>query len=358
MKRFVAALVVLVVVGTVAWKLWHRNDVASPATAIVAKDRDLPPNSVLQVRPQPAPAATSTPAAAAVPAFARPKVSDDLAQYRAGKNFADLYARLQARPDSAESLYLKAAIYARCSVRAKSGAKPTPDERATQRQQFIASIAPGSPDQQQRIDAYDRMAVDPCDGLDLGVYDANALQRMLTAAADAGDVSAQAWLLADQAEHRTPAELGKPTKGIAINAGNLDQVRAVLASGDPDAIMYLRGTLSSTLEQGELRLDGQSFDPGAMHTALQLLACDAGAECGPDSQALLQACALRGQCAASNLYDYAYYYGESPNQSQLVDAYRQAFSRMLSSGDFSGFALSPIQPFPDSSTTYYGDSRP
>jgi hypothetical protein len=354
MKRFVAVAVLLAVIASIAWKYWHRDAVVGTVSQTASVPRTLPPNSVLQVRPQVQAASSTAPAATTI---SRRKVSDDLAQYRSRKNLAELYNRLQSKPDTAESLYLKAAIYARCSIRDRSGTKPTADERAAKREQFIASLAQGTKDQAQRIDAYDRMMADPCEGLDLGVYDANTLSRMLTAAADAGDVAAQAWLLADQAEHRTPTEIGQPTHGMAITPANFDQFRTLLATGDPQVIQYLGGALSSTLEQGEVRLDGESFDPQAMHTALQLLACDAGAECGPDSPPLLQACAMRGQCLATNLYDYAYFYGESPNASQLVDGYRQSLARMISTGDFSGLVLSPIQPFPDY-RFQFGDSRP
>jgi hypothetical protein len=353
-KRFIAAAVLLVVIASIAWKYWHHDAGTGTASQATSAPRTLPPDSVLQVRPQTQ--AASSPSLA-VTTISRRKVSDDLAQYRSGKNLAELYNRLQSKPDTAEVLYLKAAIYARCSIRGKSGTKPTAEERAAKREQFVASLAPGSKDQAQRIDAYDRMMADPCEGLDLGVYDANTLARMLTAAADAGDVAAQAWLLADQAEHRTPAEIGQATHGTAITPANFDQFRTLLATGDPQVIQYLGGALSSTPEQGEVRLDGESFDPQAMHTALQLLACDAGAECGPDSRALLQACAMRGQCSASNLYDYAYFYGESPNASQLVDGYRQSLARMISTGDFSGLVLSPVQPFPDY-MFQFGDLRP
>ena len=66
---------------------------------------------------------------------------------------------------------------------------------------------------------------------------------------------------------------------------------------------------------------------------------------------------MRGRCGATNLYDYAYFYDNSPNDSQLLDNYRQSLARMLASGEFSGLTLSLIDPVPGY-TFQFGDARP
>jgi hypothetical protein len=356
MKKRPVALVVLLVVAAIAWKMWQLD---APTTAIAPRqpttvaDVTLPPASVLAVRPDSSTAATQHDARSPLAAIKRP-VSNDMAQFRARKDFAALNARLRGQAATPESLYLQAAIYARC---AHTGATLSLEARVAKREQFIASISQGNKDQTLRIAAYDRMTEDPCEGVDPVEFDASRLQSMLIAASEAGDVRARAWLVADEIEHRTPSEIGTPTHGDSMTVDNFESLRSLLATADAETIMYLRGSLSSTLDHGEIRLDGESFDPMAMHTALQLLACDAGAECGPDSPPLVEACAMRGRCGASNVYDYAYFYGQSPSDSQLVDSYRQSLGHMILNGNLSELTLSPLDP-PADYIFQFGDSRP
>jgi len=126
-----------------------------------------------------------------------------------------------------------------------------------------------------------------------------------------------------------------------MTEADLAQARQLLASADPDVINVLQGILSSTLESGSIRLDGEPFDPHAMYSAFDLLACDAGRQCGPEAPQILASCAYRGQCFANNLYEYSYYYQNSPSESQLVDDYRRSLLAMLNARNFSGLTYSP-----------------
>jgi hypothetical protein len=95
-------------------------------------------------------------------------------------------------------------------------------------------------------------------------------------------------------------------------------------------------------------------DQAAFHTALTLLACDAGAACGADSPMLLQNCAARGRCAAGSVYDYLYYYENSPADAQLIDSYRRTLQAMLNGGDLSALTWSPLPPVPGFSMVFGG----
>jgi hypothetical protein len=293
----------------------------------------LPAATVLDVSAG-VPAADASANAATAARFAH-AVSTNISQFRARRDYAGLSARIAA-DSSPEALYLKAAIYARCARRDGRSMDERAEDTAARRATFIAGLAEGNADTPVRIDAYDRLAIDPCAGLDLGAFDQGSLARMLAAAADAGNPVAQAWQLASGIEVASQGQ-----RGYAMDAAAFGQVQQLLATGDPDVIRNVQGLLSSSLASGGVRLDGAAIDPEAMHAALTLLACDAGGECGSDSTLLLEACAFRGQCAAGTVYEYSYFYGHAPNESQLAEAYRQALLGMLAAHDLSGLTYSP-----------------
>jgi hypothetical protein len=103
----------------------------------------------------------------------------------------------------------------------------------------------------------------------------------------------------------------------------------------------LQGILSSTLLGATLRLGpgNEPVDSNAMASALTLVSCDLGAPCGADAQRLLMQCAMLGYCAASNLYDFTYFYESAPYHAQLMEQYRQALLQMARDHDFSGLRV-------------------
>ncbi len=106
-------------------------------------------------------------------------------------------------------------------------------------------------------------------------------------------------------------------------------LRQVLASRDPDAILAAGTILSNTFPNVVLQVgpNHDDVDGRASMAAWQLVACEYGLDCGPDSRAVMNACAWSGQCGAGNVPDLVFYYQATPNQAQLIDQYRQAFRR-------------------------------
>jgi len=139
-----------------------------------------------------------------------------------------------------------------------------------------------------------------------------------------------------------------------MSAADFEQARELLASGDPGVIEDLNGLLASSLQHGTVQLAGQPIDQSAFHSALTLLACDAGARCGPDSPALLRDCAYRNRCAAGTVSESMFYYDTSPAQAQLIDQYHRALLAMMNAGDFSGLTLANVDRVPGYSMVFGG----
>ena len=301
--------------------------------------RDLPASSVLRINPRSSPTATLT-----SPVTAAPVVTPNIAQLRSRKGWADLYGRVSSGAQTPEALYIQAEIYSRCAKRQPSAAASSNPAEA--RDKFIASVK-GDPSGEQRIAAYDKANADPCEGLTLGDRSKERLAQMVAAAAGAGDPHAQAWQLAQSIERPFFDAQAKPIdgqprpNGYAVSDEQMETIRRLLASGDPDVLVEFQGILSSSLIDANLRMgpDNARVDGAAMSAALTLVACDLGMQCGPDSQRLALQCALQGYCAANNLYDYTYFYESAPYQAQLMEQYRQALLQMANARDFSGLRV-------------------
>ncbi len=313
---------------------WPRSDAkASPS----AEKRDLPASSVLRIDPR----AGHTPAVTA-PAKAAPAVHPVIAQLRSRTGWAPLYQRLVAGPPTPESLYAQAEIYNRCAQRPPDPARPK-----------LATIR-GQPNFEQRLAAYDKTSTDPCEGLSLGEFSKQEFERLLNAAAAAGDVRAQAWQLRQQVFE---ASSGRPGGGQIITDDQVEAMRRMLASGDPGVVRELQGILSSTVSDGSWRIGGidERLDERALFASLGLVACDQGLPCGSDSRQLLQECSINGYCAATNVYDHMFFYESSPNQAQLMDRYRRAFDQAIASGDLSSLRI-VREPLPPGRQYMFGSS--
>jgi len=268
-KLALLSIAVLIAAGLL-WKVIGSGTSSVVPDRSIGEREKLPAVSVLSVRPGLAGPASSP--ASLVPAFSPPVASANLSQFRARKDYASLYQRLQGDL-SPEALYLKAEIYERCARHDGKSALDLAQESAARRAKFISGIPQSKADAPKRIEAFDRLYSDPCSGMDLGAFSSQEFARLLAAAADAGDVHAQATQLADRVEganHESQGRIAYP-----MTEADLAQARQLLASADPDVINVLQGILSSTLESGSIRLDGEPFDPHAMYSAIDLFACDA-----------------------------------------------------------------------------------
>ncbi len=337
MRKFLWLVIVVagIVLATVLMSRPEAPSAAAPPTkaAVAAEGRDLPASSVLRINPRRAPAMPAT-----SPVKAAPIVTPDLAQLRSRKGWADLHARVSSGPQTPEALYIQAEIYSRCAKRPPAANAPA--SQGGEHEKFIA-ILKGDPNGQQRVAAYEKTKMDPCEGLALGEFSKERLAQMIEAAATAGNARAQSWQLSRQIEGSYFDAQPHP-QGYAVSDEQMESIRWLLASGDPGVFDDLQGILSSTLLDGNLRMGPNNVrvDGNAMSAALTLVACDLGAQCGPDSQRLLMQCAMQGYCAANNLYDYTYFYESSPHQAQLMEQYRQALLQMANDRDFSGLRLS------------------
>jgi hypothetical protein len=330
----VVVVVAAVVLGVVVFVPAQRAPAATaPSRGSAAAQPDLPASSVLRINPR------STPAGAASPLKSAPVASADVAQLRQRKDWAQLQARVSSGPQTPEALYILAEIYSRCAKRSPSANTTGASSQAEAQEKFIASLK-GDPHGEQRMIAYEKTKADPCEGLALGEFSKERLAQMIAAAATAGDPRAQSWQLSREIEGSWYDAQPRP-QGYVVSDEQMESIRRLLASGDPGVISDLQGILSSTLQDGNLRMgpNNDRVDGNAMAAALTLVACDLGAQCGPDSQRLLMQCALQGYCAANNLYDYTYFYESSPFQAQLMEQYRQAILQMASNHDFSGLLL-------------------
>jgi len=345
--KCVAVVALLAIVAAAWW--WHgAREPAKPTAASTppAKDESisLPVATVLRVRPSTTPVA---PPSAPQSALAE---SSPLKQFRDGVDFASLYRSLDG-DRSAEALYLRAEIYARCVRHATQTDRASANDRAT----LVAALA-RDPDAAQRVDAFDRMQRDPCQGVDLGKFDRQAFTAMLDAAAAAGDARAKAWQLAARVEtaYYGAQRVDRASTGYPLTREDFEQARQLLATGDPSVIADLQGLLSSSLEHGTVQLDGRPIDHAAMHSALTLLACDAGANCGPDAPSLLRDCAFRGRCAAGTVSESMFYYETSPAQAQIIDRYHRELLAMMNAHDFSALTLADVDHVPGFSMTFGG----
>jgi hypothetical protein len=351
MNRFFAIGLLILVAGAFAW-WWRSGDEApanAPAKTAAGASTALPVDSVLRVRP----AQTASPGnAPTTPVKARP-VSPLIAQYRAKRNFAALHAAVQGA-STPEALYLRAEIYRTCARPEGKTAGDLARERAGDRDRFAAGLAQGVAGASQRLDAYDRLHADPCQGLDLGSFDPAELARLVAAAADAGDPRARAWQLAERIERSRFGNPANDATGYDVSAADFEQMRQLMSVADPEVVLDLQGVLASSMQHGSMRLNGEPVDQGSLYSALSLLACDLGASCGADAQTLLTNCAYRGRCATGSLYEYLYYYEASPASAQQIDNYRRAWLAMLNAGDLSGLTLSSVDAPPGFSMTFGG----
>ncbi len=299
-------------------------------------DKDLPASSVLRINPKGAHAAPT----AGTPVKSSPIVSADITQLRQRKAWGELHSRVSSGPQTPEALYIQAEIYSRCAKRPPPADSVNPAaSQAEARERFIARLK-GDKNAEQRIAAYEKTKLDPCEGVAMGEFSKERLAQLLDAAASAGDPRAQAWQLSQQIER--PFFEGQPhPRGYSVTDEQMESIRRLLASGDADVVTDLQGILSSTLIDANLRIgpDGERIDSNAMAAALTLVACDLGAACGADTQRLLMQCAMQGYCGAANLYDYTYFYESSPHQAQLMEQYRQALLEMARNRDFSGLRI-------------------
>ncbi len=332
-----------------AWKLWQTTSpapsTATQAASSVAMGKNLSSSAVLRIDPK---ASSGIMPRTDLPV--KP-VSPDMQQYRDKKDFAALYARVKAGAQSPEAQYLQAELLERCAKRATQPNDPPARSREERREKFIANLTGTAEQKAMRSAAYDKINADHCGELAKIDRDDSTIERLRNEAAKAGDARARAWQLSadiqkvseamDEAVRTGKRPANGGASGNIITDAQWTQLRELLATGDIGVLNELRPVLASSLTDGTFRMgpDEPPVEQRALWQALGLLACDLGAPCGADSNAVLAECAHSNRCGSANFYDHTYFYDASPYTAQIMERYRQTLADMIRRGDASALQL-------------------
>jgi hypothetical protein len=173
------------------------------------------------------------------------------------------------------------------------------------------------------------------------------IDELFKQGAAAGDTKARVALVledlrAQRRDHSGPN--GSPNQP-ALSDDQMAVMRQALASSDPTTAMQAVDTMAMAFSNVSLRdPDGKPADIGALRNAAQLIACESGYPCGPDSLEIARACSFMGQCDAVSLRDFLLYYHSSPHDSQALVRYESALREAERTGDTSFLVFYPAPP--------------
>lgn len=319
----------------------------SPTVAVnfkpaVAGDA-MAPAAVLRIAPR-SPAAYVAPAAPR-----RSALATEVIQARAWK---PIYERLRNSPEgkTPEGLYYLAQILSACATVSdrKGPVRAPPPSPEEARAKFAATISDKDPQRAARLAAYDNNpgTQGRCAELRGVVTSEKEIRDLREQAAAAGDPKARALLTSEDIFATTRAGMSGPGNLPTITDAQLETLRDVARSGDPAALQIVGSVLASTMGNLDIRSGPheQPIDPRAFHNAWMLLACEAGASCGADSQRVASACAYQGQCGVDNLRDYFFFYENSPSQAQQLSEYTTQLQNAIRTGDWSYFQFTRNAP--------------
>ena len=312
-----------------------KSDAASPSTRSMAPMK-LSAASVLSIDPRANPLRGAGPATA-------PRLTLQ-GEFLRAKGYKGLYDRIRNGPEgqTPEGWYVMYEMLRRCAnVSDRAARAPPPPGSGQKRDDFIASIPDTDPMRDKRIAAYDDVAANRCAGIE-GIAIAQAdLDKLLANAAAGGDAKAQALTLEQQlwAERRASAVQGQWGRNttVTLSDAQVANVQALAGSRDPEAMVIAGRILSTPWSNFALGAgtEGAIVEPRAFMQAWQLLACDYGYPCDGTNPRVLSGCAYQGHCGAMNLADYIYYYGASPNDSQLMSQYQDLLRTAVETGNWS-----------------------
>ena len=280
----------------------------------------------------------------AVTASRATRVTPLMAEFIASHDHKAIYERLKRLPNpSAEEQYVMAAILERCADVTDQKWRTSqrwhlggPDAKA----RFEKSLAPGVPDRQKRLAAFDAINFDECAGFDDFKVTEKEIRAMHERAAAAGDPKSRAAVLKYQLEDQRRDAKGELdwSKPVEVSDAQLQEWKDIVRSGDPRAVMDAIGFLGTFANSAHLRDPSeQAIDMMGIWLASMLVSCDLGRDCGPNARYLQSGCAMQGQCDASDLRDYLFFYGSAPGSSQRVDEYRMRLLEVIDRGDWSYF---------------------
>ena len=344
------SVVALGVVGVLSWDLLHPGaDPAADAPAAAAKPAQSRPPAAAAPRVLAGPAGVGQAPNILRPASVSHVTASPLArEFGNTLTYKAIYDRLRnsSEGDSPEGQYFLYRILRACATVAdRRGGAPARTQNAAQleerRQQIAASLPEGDPRRAQRLEAFDKVAVDQCAGLSgLAVTEAE-LAQLLKSALAGGDPKARAWEVEQEMwqERRAANSPGRP--GPTLSDAQLASLKEAFSSRDPEAMVIAGRVLANSFRDLSVRMgpDQEVIENRAFMNASLLLACEYGYACGENNSRVLSACAFQGHCGVGSLPDYLFYYGASPYDAQVLDRYRNILRQAVESGDWSALAI-------------------
>lgn len=345
MKVAMLGVIFAAILVAAVFLLREANDVPRGSAAASVKQPEVlvkrrqSPELVLDIKP-------GTSARPRAPASAS-KVSPLMQELATGPR-KPLYDRLsQATSRTPEESYVLARILQNC---AQVEGKPPQRSRKTA-EDFAKTVSDKDPNRTRRLAAHQKMSEPRCEGLgDVRATPAE-IRDLLEQAAAGGDPKARVRLVEREMFQPLESDRTRPPDSLPrISDQQLATLREAAASGDPYALLVTGSILASTLGDLVIRVgpDERPIDPRAFHDAWTLTACDAGYDCGTSNPIMLSSCAGQGNCDARDLREHLFFYGHSPQQSQLISEYQAQIGRAIRSGDWSYFSFFRATPPPGS----------
>lgn len=330
-----------------AWMLVRPPELAEPASTPYVQVERAPEARARIASPEPKLGAASVlsidPRAAVPKAGPAPVARATLfGEYLAAKSYKALYDRLKANGDAQtpEAWYLMYEMLRRCATVTERTTRQPARPADQKRDDFVAALSPTDPLREKRIAAFDDVSANRCAGMEGITITQADLNKMLASAAAGGDPKAQALSLEQElwAARRASGPEGRWGRDtVTLSDAQVGNLQRIAASRDPEAMLIAGRVLSTSWHDLTLRVgpDNQPVEQRAFMQAWALLACDYGYPCGDTNPRVQSACAYQGHCNATSLSDYLYYYGASPNDSQLMTQYRAILQNAMTTGDWS-----------------------
>lgn len=260
-------------------------------------------------------------------------------EYLQAKSYRALYDRLRhsAEGETAEGRLVLWEILRNCAT-ITEGRRYNYRPPVPRREDFLASLAPGDPQRDRRIAAFEEFTANKCAGFEGIAVTQAELDRALAASAAAGDPRARALSL-EQELWQQRRQQGRDS--VALSDAHIDAIKDILRARDPEAIRVAGRVMSNSWADTTLRLgpEQQPIEQRAFMNAWLVLACEYGQPCGADTPRMQQACALQGHCDAQSYPDYLSFYASSPHDSQLLSTYRSVLRQAIESGDWSQISV-------------------
>lgn len=201
----------------------------------------------------------------------------------------------------------------------------------------VAAMSANDPHQSIRVEAARRM-VERCSGFENQPISADEVEALTKKAADGGNPGARARQL-------FASVLRDKRSGSAeLSAARQAEFCAVLrgAQSDPNALIELAPVplIAATAKMNAALVSAGLNEPASrrlLRTAMEVAACDLGADCGSDSLRALQVCAYVGRCGAPDPVGYLVFDVAATPRDELafINQWRHSIVQAVESGQCS-----------------------